>query len=217
MEKKVKKELLELCRSIMNDTEDDDLISSLTKTQMLYEKLVVLNYLREQGLEEEEEMVNPQEQIDNSDAEENEIIDLYEAEMKEASPAIDPKDIEPVLESKREAELEVVPRGDVETRPKEEALETDTATDSKGQSINSKFGSQTLKIGLNDRIAFVKHLFNGEQEDYNRVLSQLNTFADYEEALAFIEQMIKPDYDWDTKEEYEDRFMELVRARFGIE
>ncbi|WP_299834897.1 hypothetical protein [uncultured Tenacibaculum sp.] len=72
----------------------------------------------------------------------------------------------------------------------------------------------TIQIGLNDRIAFVKHLFDGDQTDFNRVLSQLNTFKTEKEAKDFINKMVKPDYDWSTKEEYETRFFEIIERRF---
>ena len=45
------------------------------------------------------------------------------------------------------------------------------------KSLNESFVQSNIQIGLNDRIAFVKHLFEGSQEDFNRVLSQLNTIA----------------------------------------
>ncbi|WP_299673090.1 hypothetical protein [uncultured Tenacibaculum sp.] len=72
----------------------------------------------------------------------------------------------------------------------------------------------TIQIGLNDRIAFVKHLFDGNQTDFNRVVSQLNTFKTEREAKNFISKMVKPDYDWSTKEEYEIRFLEIIERRF---
>lgn len=81
------------------------------------------------------------------------------------------------------------------------------------KSINAKYA--TLNIGLNDRIAFVKHLFAGSAEDYNRVLSQLNTMDDLGEMEMFIADMVKPEYNWEDKEEYEERFMAIVRARFS--
>jgi hypothetical protein len=73
----------------------------------------------------------------------------------------------------------------------------------------------TINIGLNDRIAFVKNLFNGSQEDYNRVVSQLNTFKTEKEAKKFIHKMVKPDYDWSKQEELETRFMEIVERKFS--
>jgi hypothetical protein len=87
--------------------------------------------------------------------------------------------------------------------------------DEKPMSLNDQH-SKAINIGMNDRIAFVKHLFADSDEDYNRVLSQLNTFSTQEEALDFIEEIIKPDYDnWKGSEEYAERFMEIVENKFN--
>ena len=73
-----------------------------------------------------------------------------------------------------------------------------------------------ISIGLNDRIAFVKHLFGNSDEDYNRVMNQLITFDSYEEVQNFINDMVKPDYgDWQGKEEYEQRFIEIIEKKFA--
>ena len=81
-------------------------------------------------------------------------------------------------------------------------------------SLNDRL-SKGITVGLNDRIAFVKHLFGNSNEDYNRVLSQLITFNTFEEASDFIENMVKPDYnDWQGKDEYATRFMEVVEKKF---
>ena len=82
-------------------------------------------------------------------------------------------------------------------------------------SINEAF-AKTITFGLNDRIAFEKQLFAGSSEDLNRVVSQLSTFDTFEEAQNFIEDMVKPDYDnWEGKEEYVNRFMEIVEKKFA--
>ncbi len=73
-----------------------------------------------------------------------------------------------------------------------------------------------ISIGLNDRIAFLKHLFANSDEDYNRVLNQLITFDNFEEAKNFIEDMVKPDYNsWQGKEEYEQRFIDIIEKKFA--
>ena len=75
--------------------------------------------------------------------------------------------------------------------------------------------SKGITVGLNDRIAFVKHLFGNSTEEYNRVLSQLITFNTFEEAQEFIENMVQPDYNnWEGKDEYAARFMEVVEKKF---
>ncbi len=61
----------------------------------------------------------------------------------------------------------------------------------------------------------MKNLFNNSSEDYNRVLSQLMTIDTYSEARRFIQEMVKAAYnDWQGKEEFEERFMEIVEKRF---
>lgn len=72
-----------------------------------------------------------------------------------------------------------------------------------------------INIGLNDRIVFVKNLFNGSQEDFNRVISQLNTFKTEKEAKQFMTKMVKPDYNWTKHEILEARFMEIIERRFA--
>ncbi|WP_410878057.1 hypothetical protein [Myroides sp. DW712] len=73
----------------------------------------------------------------------------------------------------------------------------------------------TIMVGLNDRIAFEKHLFANSSEDFNRVLSQLNTVSTYEEARSFVEHLVKPEYNnWEGKDEYAERFMALIEKRF---
>lgn len=82
------------------------------------------------------------------------------------------------------------------------------------KSLND-FLQSTIQIDLNDRIVFVRHLFDGNQNDFNRVLSQLNTFKTEKEAKRFINKMIKPEYDWSGKEIYEARLFEIIERRFS--
>jgi len=83
------------------------------------------------------------------------------------------------------------------------------------ENLNDRI-SKGITIGLNDRIAFMKHLFDNSSEDYNRVLSQLITFDTLDEAKNFIDNVVKPDYNnWDGKDEYEQRFMEIIEKKFA--
>ena len=94
-------------------------------------------------------------------------------------------------------------------KPSEKKQKEDKTT-----SLNDKL-NKGINIGLNDRIAFEKKLFGGNAEDFNRVLSQLNTFDNFEEAESFIHDFVKPDYNnWQGNEEYETRFIEIVENKF---
>jgi hypothetical protein len=82
-------------------------------------------------------------------------------------------------------------------------------------SLNEKL-SKGINIDLNDRIAFVKHLFGNSDEDYNRVLNQLITYDSFDEAQGFIEDMVKPDYNsWEGKEDYAQRFIDIIEKKFA--
>ncbi len=85
----------------------------------------------------------------------------------------------------------------------------------KPRSLNDRL-KKGINIGLNERLSFIKHLFDGHTNDYNRVISQLNTFDSVDDAHRFIQQVVKPDYkNWEGKEEYEERFMTLVENKFN--
>ena len=81
--------------------------------------------------------------------------------------------------------------------------------------IASSLSATSIAIGLNDRIGFVQHLFNDSNEDFNRVISQLNSFDTFEEAKNFINEMVIPDYGyWVGEEDYMERFMAIVEKKF---
>ena len=84
----------------------------------------------------------------------------------------------------------------------------------KQTSLHQRLAAKNLSFGLNDRIAYIKHLFEGSAEDFNRVVNQLNTYENWQEADTFIKEMVKPDYNWDGKEEYAERFIGQIRVRF---
>lgn len=86
--------------------------------------------------------------------------------------------------------------------------------DQRPRSLNDRL-KNGINIGLNERLAFIRHLFEGKAADYNRVISQLNTFDSIVEARKFIQLVVKPDYkNWTGKEEYEQRFMDVVENKF---
>lgn len=97
---------------------------------------------------------------------------------------------------------------------KKEVASSIPSGDETPKNLNDILG-KGMQIGLNDRLAFVKNLFDGNAEDYQRVISQLQTFGSWDEAQTFIEQMIKPEYNsWEGKEAFEVRFLKCVENNF---
>ena len=83
------------------------------------------------------------------------------------------------------------------------------------KNLNDKL-NKGMQIGLNDKLAFIKHLFDEQTEDYTRVLSQISTMKSFDEAANFISSKIKPDYNhWENKDEYSKRFMDIIQKGFS--
>jgi len=83
------------------------------------------------------------------------------------------------------------------------------------KNLNDVLG-KGLKIGLNDRLAFIKNLFGERPEEYQRVIFQILTYENLEEAQEFIETFVKPEYNsWEGKESFEERFYKIIEQNFN--
>lgn len=89
----------------------------------------------------------------------------------------------------------------------------DPPENQKPRSLNDKL-TQNIQIGLNDRLSFTKHLFEGNSDEYHRVLSQVTTMNDFNEVRNFIETTVKPDYNWEGKEQHLERFLVMIEKKF---
>lgn len=152
---------------------------------------------------------------------------IFELASEEETKVEEPKAEEPKKEQKQisfedllghnySEPVFVKPNDVTASVPKKEVVEekVEVVVDEKVSILNEKL-AQGINIGLNDRVGFVKYLFNGSSEDFNRVLSQLNTFDTYSDAKNFINEMVKPDYNnWKGQDDFEERFMELVERKF---
>ena len=84
------------------------------------------------------------------------------------------------------------------------------------KSVNDVVGYQQISIGLNDRLAFVKHLFEDNVEAYTVTLSKLNTMENLVQSESYLQTNVKPKFNnWLGKEEYEARLLALIARRFN--
>ena len=65
-------------------------------------------------------------------------------------------------------------------------------------------------------INFVEQLFEGNNADFQRIMSMLNSKENKAEAISFIEQLVQPDYDWSDKKSdvaaFIDHISQLYKA-----
>lgn len=123
--------------------------------------------------------------------------------------------VTPVEEVKEEVQPEPVAETPKVLEEEVKATFEKVSQEPKISSLNDRL-NKAITFGLNDRIGFEKKLFGGSSDDFNRVVSQLNTFDSFEEAKAFVDDFVKPDYNnWEGAEEFETRFMEIVEKKFN--
>ena len=137
------------------------------------------------------------------------------SQMPEPAPA--PPASAPVAEAAAPEAEEVEEVQTEESVPVVEEIPAPAAPKATGapKSLNDRLAGKKLTFGLNDRIGFVKELFDGSTEDFNRVVSQLNTMSTVDEATSFLTEFVAPEYNWDAHEEASNRFLLLVEQRFG--
>ena len=229
MIRKLREELIKLSTEIITAREDQDLAELYDKARKIYEKLAVLKFIDEKLSDVEVDVsknviASRFEKVANAVLSGNISVpesnpheeDIMTPGMETIKDMVSEMPAETALE---QVFAEFVAKPDLMKNDKEnvgvaEKIEK-TEEKIKSKSLNDSF-VKDLQIGLNDKLAFVKHLFNGNMEDYTRVLSQLNTIETEERSIAFITNMVKPEYDnWEGKEEYETRLIALIERRFA--
>lgn len=128
-------------------------------------------------------------------------VDAFFEELSPPKPQVNKHDLDEIT-------------ADFKNMPVFDPISTIKSKEQLRRSLNDKL-KHGLQIGLNDKIAFIKHLFDGQREDYERVLSQINTSSSYDEAQNLIQNIVKPDYNnWQGKEDFEERFMGIIESKF---
>ena len=244
MKKKLESELISIAHRILKLKGKEDVDRMHEEVSKLYEKLTVLKFAKENFEDDLPTIGNDSSFFDMLDtAFNNKISDNIEVE-NQVYINVDEREDDDIMEPAIEKIKDIVAQMPGETHqvdemlkaalPKTEHNKNDIldvagvyaempvfepvvkAKDDVQKSLNDKLKGNGITIGLNDKIAFIKHLFAGNSEDYERVLSQLNTSETYEEATTLIQNIIKPDYNhWEGKEEYEERFLEIIEGKFS--
>ncbi len=226
MKRKLREELIKLSTDIITSREDKELTELYTHAKELYEKLAVLKFIDEKLKDVEvdvsknviasrfEKMANAvlsgNTAVPESNPHEEDIITPGMETIKGMVSEMPSEAIEYIF-GDFIAKPETV-KSDKEILSPEPTPENTTV---KTTSLNDKL-TKKINIGLNDRLAFVKHLFDNNMDDYNRVISQLNTIDTEERSMAFINNMVKPEYNsWEGKEEYENRFKAIIERKFA--
>lgn len=226
MKEKLEQEVVQLAQKIINNPlflKHSGLL--LQEIRSIYEKLTILNFL-EKNIKDEQEIKKLSQdiekiysQVENTQTENTEIHQetpkIHEEKNFEKIDFSDKinQNVEPKNSPFLEDILAQVPQDLVF----EQKSSINEQVKEPIKTLNDKIVSnQNIQIGLNDKLAFIKHLFNGLSEDYTKALLVINQYHSEKECLQFIQQKIKPNYNnWLGKEEYEERFMAIVTKKFN--
>ena len=93
-------------------------------------------------------------------------------------------------------------------------LDTEKEISNDKKNINDQF-SKKLSVDNNERLAFIKHLFDGDRNNYERVLNQTLTLGSWSEVSNLISSKVKIEYNnWKGKEDIADRFLTVLQKSF---
>jgi hypothetical protein len=93
-------------------------------------------------------------------------------------------------------------------------LDTEKDISNDKKNINDQF-SKKLSVDNNERLAFIKHLFDGDTNNYERVLNQTLTLGSWAEVSNLISSKVKIEYNnWKGKEDIADRFLTVLQKSF---
>ncbi len=70
-------------------------------------------------------------------------------------------------------------------------------------------------INMNDKLLYVKELFNGYNLAYSEAIEILNRFSSFEEADTFLKKNYVTKNSWDSKPETTDKFYTILRRRYA--
>jgi len=245
MKKKLESELISIAHRILKLKGKEDVFKMHTEVAALYEKLTTLKFAHENfdddmpiigsdssffGMLDEafNNKVSDIIEVDDKtyvnldEVEDDDIMEPVIEKIKDmvAQMPFETQQVDNIFESSEtksqqgKNDFEELTANFIETpvfEPVSKSKEEDTI-----KSLNDKLKGKDLVIGLNDKLAFIKHLFNGKSEDYDNALLQISASNSFDEVSNLVQNIIKPDFKgWAGKEEYEERFMEIIENKFN--
>jgi hypothetical protein len=185
---------------LSSDTPKDSYSFMMEEPEIIRHELVV-----DEADDTDEEVAEPLAEEEEQIEEPEEIVALEEpnAPVKEEAKSIEKKE-EPV-------------------KDKDEVLTINQRMSSQktaASNITEQAGAQPVTnlkaaITLNDKLLYIKDLFNGYSLAYSEAIEILNRFNTFEEANRFLNKNYTLKNNWDSKPETADKFFALLKRRYS--
>ncbi|MDB5158882.1 MAG: hypothetical protein JWR50_3589 [Mucilaginibacter sp.] len=187
------------------------------------------SFIREEPEVIRHELVVDESDYEDEDIEEELVDEVIPEEPEPAKPASVPE-----VKTKEVAAIEVpkepikevikpVVKNDGATKDKEEILTINqriSAQKVASANITEQAGTQAITnlkqaITLNDKLLYIKDLFNGYSLAYSEAIEILNRFNSFEEANRFLTKNYTVKNNWDSKPDTANKFFELLKRRYA--
>jgi len=168
------------------------------------------------------EIIRHELEVDESWTEEEELIEEEQIDAE-------PENIEAIkVEETAEIPEPIIPEPIEEPKIEAPVIPAKTEVD-EVYTINQKISAQMGKteptllpitdlksaITLNDKLLFVKDLFNGYSLAYSEAIEILNRFTGLEEADTFLKKNYATKNNWESKPQTTEKFYELLKRRYA--
>lgn len=217
MQKKVKEELRQLSSRIANNLDTESVNELYDSARKLYEKLAVLKYI-EDKLDHVEVDVSKNEMAQKFEKLANAVL-VANSGVPETNPH-EEDIIIPGMDTIKHMVTEM--NTDVamdqlfsELLNNRELMKDDRQVTEGGLAASVlQRQSRRFAIGLNDKVAFVKNLFDESEEDFQKVIQKITALTSLEQALEYIDDKVKSEFNWEGKPDWEERFKAEVSRAF---
>jgi hypothetical protein len=196
---KIRKEIADLINSIKEHSDnigDNKHIAQLelelilSKIKSLYEKSIVFNYLNSHP-ETEQKNTTPTTTI-----EEKIMVEISKKEEKAVAETIE------ILQNNPVADTKII---EEEKNPEPVVIQKSTST---------RLADIKAAIGINDKFQFANELFQGNMQEYEIGIQQLNSSENIDSAMVYFNSLQKL-YNWDLENETVKRLLSIVEKRYS--
>lgn len=215
IEEKLYADLTHLAHTILRLKEKEDISALKKTTRLLYEKIAVLDFVRQQQrmFPENAPIVNDAKKIETKITTEKETVKIpLQKKPLEKKAVVEPLKKAPKPNIFLGKEFE-------NTLPIEKGLKL---FQHKNKVINTTQNPQKkllqkrtpIRIDLNDRIAFVKHLFEDNLTNFINLCEDIRNFHNFEVAKTFINEHFYKKH-WSEKSDYTARFFTILENYYA--
>jgi len=181
---KLEIELKKIAKKILSSSNSNNLDEISKDILDLYEKIILYKYSKKN----QSSVLTPEEFIKDED---------FKSSKKTPEEIIKLKPIEEQIHNNN-----IIQEGNDYKRDQETK-----------KNLNDQFARE-LQIDLNDKNAFIKHLFDGNKIVYQQTIKEIESLNQFQQVKKVIENTKKYHNNWKEKESYEKRFIYLIHKNF---